>query len=252
MDKLKLNEGAQYLGRGVNIFEASYPVNEQQFKDPIIADVAEHIAEISQRGTATEETYGSNFVEFSHALARETGLSVGFWFFSASVEAKFTRSACQSTTTQFLRQATVVSTATLSIGEDPAALGKYLTPAFKNALENEKPRDLFNAYGTHLAVKANIGGRAEYICHALESESKTKQEFELSARAKFKILAVSAGANIETTTEDEEHARHVEGASNLVAYGGDARHRQSIEGGDKQSWVDWAESEEVGDWDLSA
>jgi hypothetical protein len=230
-------EGKKYVGRGVDIFREKYlePAN----KSRIVKEDAP-VDTIPLGRTELHETYGKNFAEFVQKFAVSAGVEGSYMGFSASVEAKYATSSRQNIDIQFAELSLISSGAIVSLSSDPAALRPFLDPNFKNALETADPKELFTAYGTHLAVKVKIGGIISYYSNSKATEHQSESEFKLAARFKYEGFGAAVGANGELTTEQKELAKTVEGSLNLFVSGGSDSTRIAVEHGKKDSYVAWA------------
>lgn len=229
--------GTEYVGRGVNIFHEAYldPPN----KSRIVATDAP-VETIPINTTGLKETYGKDFGEFLQNFAVEAGVEGSYMGFSASVEAQYSLSVRESITTQFAHLSVISSGAIVSLSSDPRTLRKFLDSNFKDAVEKDDPKDLFKAYGTHVAVKVKIGGMLSYYSNSKSTEHQSERDFKAAARFKYEGFGAAVGANAGLTEEQKKLAETVEGSRRLLVNGGSDATRIAVEQGDKDSYVAWA------------
>jgi hypothetical protein len=233
-------KGIEYLGQGVNIFQQGYL--ETPSHGRMLNITEKDVTKIRINKTNLTETYGSNFAEFLQEFSVEAGLEGSYGGFSASVEAMFSNAQRTSIDIRFAQLALVVSGAKLNLSRDKVVLRGLLNPEFKRALDNDDPQDLFNAYGTHVAVALRIGGMLTYYSYSKATEHQTEKDFKLAAQAKYKGFGATVGANAALTEKEKEAAKTVEGSTHLWVNGGEAGASARVRNDDKGSYGDWAKT----------
>ena len=225
----------EHLGQGLNIFTEGYLMPPGNGK--VLSLKEEDFDIIPVRQTTATETFGSNFAVFIQDFSVAAGLDGSYKGFTASVESKFAKSTRDSIDTKFAQMSLLSVGYYFNVSHDPK---KYLTKEFKQALENDKPEDLFAQYGTHVAIRVTIGGMITYYAYSKTTERLSDVKFEAAARAKYLGYGAEVGANAETTHQQKEEAKTVEGSISLYVNGGDETARINVEHGAKDSFAAWA------------
>lgn len=240
-------EAMNYLGRGIYIFDMTEASKPDQERSITVSEGT--IAEVPLRETGITTTKGSNFAEFKHKLAVESGLKGSYQGFSASIKSKFSTESTQSTKTQFMRMGNTISGSTLNISNDRKVLQGLLTDSFKSSLTRDTATDIFKQHGTHVVTRAVIGGSAFVDCHSVETKSLTERQFQISVEAKFKALGGSlkklgAGgeASSSVTNEERQLLENVVSDTSLRVFGGGASQAQALIENKPGSWEEWAKS----------
>src|SRR5919199_114585 len=235
-------EGMQYLGRGVDIFTMEYDLEPD--KDLVITLSEDMVSEQPLRKTCIILTEGSNFAEFTHKLAVEVGLKGSYKAFTGSINTKFSSSATESINTKFIRLRNIVNATRLFI--DRAILQARLTDSFTKAVEKAEGKDwamtVLEEFGTHVVVKVDIGGSADYICHSKATLSLTDEQFRASAQAMYKSLGGSIEGNMKLTEEEKKSVNNVVGETSLEVYGGGTSESQALRRQQPDAWEKWAAS----------
>src|SRR5947209_8334820 len=229
-------QGLEYIGKGLNIFEEVYLGTPSGAR---VIDVSEgaggNVTITPVRQTEASEVFGSNFAEFTQSFSIQAGLDGSYKGFTASVETKFAKSTRESIETKFAQLSRVSSGSILSLGGDPVVLKRYLNVDFKAALANAAPKDLFEQYGTHVAIKVTIGGMISYYSYSKTTEHLSDSQFEIAAKARYKGFGAEVGANFELTQKEKEEAKTVEGSTHLFVNGGTDEAREAVQDRKKHS-----------------
>lgn len=231
-------KGLEYLGKGINIFEETYlaPATASQ-----VIDVSDNnVTSTPIRHTDSNEIFGSSYAEFIEKFAVSAGMDGSYGGFSGSVETKFSSSSFESVETHYAQLSLISSGYMLSAGTDPVVLKRSLNADFKNALATADPKDLFRAYGTHVAVKVKTGGMISYYSYSKSTVKLTDSQFEISAKFKYKGFGATVGANAALSTEEQALAKQVDGSDHLFVNGGETTERTRVEHGDKDSYANWS------------
>jgi len=197
--------------------------------------------------TKYRETYADNLLKMSHELTVEAGLKGSYAGVTASVSTKFQQSEQRSEKRHFLKISYDLSGKILVVDGSIEDLKRRLTPQFKLALATSDPGKLFEDYGTHLARKIRIGGRAEFFCQSSATSRMTSDEFKIAAKAKYDSLGGedesaggSVGGSSSTRTVDTQKTKDVEGSSVIDTLGGSAESAVKIK--DRDGWAKWAKA----------
>jgi hypothetical protein len=235
-------EGMQYLGRGVDIFTTEYDLTPD--KDLVITLSEDMVSEQPLRKTCIILTEGSNFAEFTHKLAIEVGLKGSYKAFTGSIKTKFSSSAIESINTKFIRLRNIINATRLFI--DRAILQAKLTDSFTKAVEKAEGKNwamtVLEEFGTHVVVKVDIGGSADYICHSKETLSLDDEEFFTSAQAMYKSLGGKIEGTTDLTEEEKKKVHNVVGETSLEVYGGGTSESQALQRQQPDAWEKWADS----------
>ncbi len=236
----------EYLGRGVDLFQID-PWN-RTFKTMMLD--SPEVDTLPVRETKFRETYADNLLELSHELGVEAGLNGSYGGVTASVLSKFQRSEKRSEKRHFLKISHDIAGKTLVVAGGKEQLKQLLDPDFKTALYTSNPAELFSEYGTHLARKIRIGGRAEYFCQSTATSRMTSEEFKIAAKAKYQSLGGdlaedsgtggSIGGSSSVRTLDTTNVKDVAGNSFIDTLGGSAESAVKVK--DKAGWANWASS----------
>jgi hypothetical protein len=233
---------ANYLGRGVDLFHTD-PWN-RTFKAMMLDSPP--VETLPVREAKYRETYADNLLKMSHELGVEAGLKGSYAGFSSSVSSKFQHSEQRSEKRHFLKISYDVSGDSLVVGGGIAKLKQLLNKQFRDALGTSDPGELFKYYGTHLAHKIRIGGRAEYFCQSSATSRMTSDEFKIAAKAKYETLGGEGesggrvGGSSSTHTADAQKTKDVEGSSFIDTLGGSAESSVKIK--DRDGWANWAKA----------
>ena len=243
VDPELLNE---YLGRGVDLFQIN-PWN-RTFKTAML--VYPVFDTLPVRETKFREIYADNLLELSHELGVEAGLKGSYGGVTASVSSKFQSSEQRSEKRHYLKISHDIAAKTIIVAGGKEKLKDQLDPDFKHALNTSAPAELFSEYGTHLARKIRIGGRAEYFCQSVATSRLTSDEFKIAAKAKYQTLGGdvaedsgaggSIGGSSSVRTLDTKNVKDVTGNSYIDTLGGSAETAVQIK--DKAGWVKWAKA----------
>lgn len=179
---------SEYLGRGVDLFDVdpwSPPI-----KDRVIDDTAE-IESAVIGATGLSNIYADNYLDIKQKIAVEIGVSGSYEGFSGSIDAKYNYSDQVIQKLHFIKITFLITGDRISIRDGREGLKKSLTPTFSEVLKAASPDDLFDEYGTHIAVAIKTGGKAEYFCRSSDTTTMTSADFELAATAKYEALGGS-------------------------------------------------------------
>ena len=232
--------GMEYLGVGVNVFKYRYP------HPPVLAQSI-NPAEIARTRTSgrteVDETYGSNFTEFAENLAVAAGLEGSYGGFSGSLDVAYDKNDRNSLNTKFFRIKNTVAGKILVIDHNPDVLKQHLTAEFKSALANFDPAKLFEVYGTHVIVEVSLGGEAEIIFNSSASESVSKEDFELKAKAAYEGMGGDVSAKASVNLSQERLAKISLGTGKLRVHGGSDGARQGLsKQPSPEAWRAWSET----------
>ena len=226
-----------YLGYGVDLFNAD-PWNPT-YKSRILAKPV-HGGRRERRYTDYQDIYEDSFLDMTHRLAVESGLKGSYGDFSGSVTSKFASSERRIEKRHLQKITHSTYLYELVIDSTREGLKELLDPKFKEALLRMNIRDLFREYGTHLAYKLRMGGRAEYFCQTADLFSMTKQEFQITAQAKYKALGGKVEGSNTTGTVDKKKEQLVLGGTSISTIGGSPKTAVGIQ--NENGWAKWADT----------
>ena len=234
-----LEDLAGYLGRGVDLTDVE--VWEAPTK-PSVLDVKEKIPFSVERidEIGYKDMYADNHLEMKHKLAVEAGVDGSYEGFSASMESKY-EYLKETTEKRHLLQISYLVTGH-KLFVSPDELKSKLSEGFKKALRTkENPDQLFKEYGTHIAARIKVGGRAEYFCASSEKATMTKKDFELKAKAKYASAGGSLGGKASVTESSTVDVKDVSGGRSLTGYGGKSELLVPDKDG-VTGWAAWVQS----------
>jgi hypothetical protein len=233
-----LDEDAGIVGFGVDLFDVDpwRPNPKLRILSKSLTPIDKHSLVI----TGYNDTYADSFLQLVHTLAVEAGLGGSYGDFSGSVSSKFGKTEKRIEKRHLQQISFTVSAHSVVVAKSNAALKDLLDPEFKKALATLDIDDLFRQYGTHLAKKITIGGRAEYFCQTADIFSMTKTDFEVIAKAKYKSAGGKVTANNTTGTTDLKKQKLVSGSENINTIGGSPQAARRLQ--EEDGWAKWAKS----------
>lgn len=228
---------SEYLGRGVDLFDVD-PWSPPT-KDRVI-DVSADIESAVIGATGLSNIYADNYLDIKHKIAVEIGVSGSYDGFSGSIDAKYNYSDQVIQKLHFIKITFLITGDRISIRDGREGLKKSLTPTFSEVLKAASPDDLFDEYGTHIAVAIKTGGKAEYFCRSSDTTTMSSADFELAATAKYEALGGSIEGTGKVDVSQASEQKDVIGNESILTLGGaaDLAARISPTGG----WAEWAKS----------
>ena len=173
-------EDRSVLGYGTDVF-GKYASSENVLGRILDVDALDHSGMVS---VADEESArfvtvsGTTITEYARDLGIGIGLEGSYKYFSGSIKANFDQSHYSNEEFSFATTTEVVNKRAVKVKNEyqrPAALKGYLTPQFAEALSSWAPRDIFDAFGTHVLVGIHDGARLDYnlSIHILDERDRT-------------------------------------------------------------------------------
>jgi MAC/Perforin domain-containing protein len=228
-----------WLGTGIDIFQCE-PFEAPSTKPASLlsSSLPKDFRRIeSMPAIKYREIYADSLLEMNNQLTVEAGLKGSYGGVSGSVDSKYTLSQGRTEKRHLLQIFFFASNWFYSITKSKEGLKQLLDPDFKNALATGDVDDLFKTYGTHLIVKMMVGGRAEYSCESSNLTSISKEDFSVTAKAKY----ASAGGSIEGSTavgsSNSIKTELVSGSINIATTGGLPEHGVKLRDGAWGAWV---------------
>ncbi len=227
---------AQFLGYGIDLFEFD-PWNPASKSRILVEPIETEFVPIRTQGYT--DIYEDSFLKMTQKLAVEAGLKGSYGDFSGNVSTKFSKSDNRTEKRHMQKISFIVSGKTHSLKSTRAHLKDTLDPNFKTALATMDIADLFRDYGTHVANKLTMGGRAEYYCETSDIFSMTRSEFETEAAAKFKTAGGKVEGKNKNAVSNSKTEKLVLAKETIDTIGGSAKASADIKEG---GWAAWAAS----------
>jgi hypothetical protein len=228
-----------WLGTGIDIFQCE-PFEPPSTKPASLlsSSLPEDFRRIdSMAAIKYREIYADSLLEMNNQLTVEAGLKGSYGGVSGSVDSKYTLSQGRTEKRHLLQIFFFASNWFYSITKSSEELQELLNPQFKKALATGNLDNLFKTYGTHLIVKMMVGGRAEYSCESSNLTSISKEEFSVTAKAKY----ASAGGSIEGSgtvgSSKSIKTDLVSGSISIATTGGLPEHGVKLRDGAWGAWV---------------
>lgn len=186
---------------------------------------------------------GSNYTEFSNALAVKAGLDGSYGFFSGSIQSNFDLSKASSYHLDFARVTDQYDEWVLSLPDTGTdEFKQLLTADFKADINDSTlaPATLFGKYGTHILRSIIVGARADYSVSTEITNSSQKWDCGLYAKVSYnsEVSKVSASVGVYDTNTFKQYLKN--SSSNLKVWGGDVRYSNFA--GDSATKAKWIET----------
>lgn len=196
---------SSYLGYGYNIVNSPYmDKNTINVAYPMIdpmkmQDVT--LKMVKENRVHSYEIESSSMEEFSQSYSNKLSLNVGVGnYFSVGLSTMFGGSEEEKTFYKFYNSTVSVHTFNLYMVAYQDKLQDLLSSAFKEALLEMDPVQLFTTYGTHMINSVAMGGRMEANNVYSSTSKKCTNELEIAINSHAKAGLV-ADVSVENTTK---------------------------------------------------
>ncbi|AZB24502.1 MAC/perforin domain-containing protein [Chryseobacterium bernardetii] len=160
------------------------------------------------------EEYGEHAEAYSKMVSTKVGATAGFSLFKKLISVSFSSSVVNNTSNKFDAKYIygsynlLIKQRRFRFNATPTLLSDYLTPEFINDLQSNKPEQIVNDYGTHVAIDIFTGAKLDVM---FQSET-TNENREKAARVGVKvgvkkILDVDVQNNVDTSESDKNYSR---------------------------------------------
>ena len=212
------------LGYGYNVMEQyanSESVKGQIFMMNDLYGNGIATCDDSKTNYSMQTITGSTVSEISNQLAANVNVTGKYGKFKGELESSFTMEHVKNSNYEYAITYYNIETQTYSfeIGAYDIA-SKYMTTAAYNAINGENEhyattpeglKNLIEDYGTHVVLKARLGGRIRHSMEINVSEIKTEYDLEAFASAAYDGILVKASAD----AEDKFKKSYEENQSNI-------------------------------------
>jgi len=231
------------VGYGYNI--CRQPGQKSVMRSPIIAieklkaegnGAGRYVNGVAAQIKMTTHT-GNSVEEIARKMETSSSLKGSYVGFKAEIGASFSKEDLQKTTNRFaLGTADVTLTEAYLGGLNDFNVRNYLTDDARRAIDDDGSLDagnflkLVRSYGTHLLVKAPLGGRLRYATTVDMKYVKDDQDLKVWANANYKNLFVEADAQFTAEEKQSHEMTDEKGSIRVSAEGGTFEGVLSISG----------------------
>ena len=227
-----------YVGRGYDITENFADV--RSLRASIFELRADDVKMEPINLTTKDEISGKSLSEYQSKFSNKLSIGGSYAIFSGSVSVNFDKNDASSSAKEYV---TLQRRVVVRSYEMPHKANDKITAAARGAIDSDDPNKLFEEYGTHYVMLAEVGGRVDY--NMTFNRSSTQKDINLQVAAKAELKAVIGSVNIENETAYGNSLKKVEEAGKLkiAVYGGSAESRSKIEAG-QAGLEEWSKSVE--------
>lgn len=170
---------------------------------------------------------GSTTEAVTEKMTADCTLKGSYAGFKSEVGASFSREVTNSTTYNYALGVADVALRSITLQEPSnVEMDQFLTANFVKALngngqvDKEQFKALLDKYGTHLIIKANMGGRLRYATAVKKSLMKSVDDMKTWANANYKNKIVEGDAKVNASLVKNYQTNNDNGSTTVTVEGG--------------------------------